>query len=103
MEGGFSLRFKGLRERPAKDDLTILARMTALAMRAARPTAWPSHSFSHLINANFDPSLSGFGLLCGTKPANPFVAGQWSKCSPKGIRQTIGYDCLLKVIWKLVH
>jgi len=75
----------------------------ALAMRAARPTTRSPHSITHLINTNFDAALSGFGFLCGTNPTNPFVAGQWSKCFPKGIRQTIGYNCLLKVIWKLVH
>jgi len=77
--------------------------MMALAMRAARPTTRPSQSFVHFINANSDASFSGFGFLCGTNPTNPFVAGQWSKCFPKGIRQTIGYNCLLKVIWKLVQ
>ena len=75
----------------------------ALAMGAARPTTRPSQSFVHFINANSDASFPGFGFLCGTNPTNPFVAGQWSECFPKSIRQTISCNCPLKVIWKLVH
>ena len=72
-------------------------------MGAARPTAWSSHSFAHLINANLDAAYSSFSFLGGSNPTDPFVAGQWGKCFPKSIRQTIGYDCFLEIIWKLVH
>jgi len=77
--------------------------MMALAMGTARPTAWSPHSFTHLINANLDASVSGFGFLGRSNPTDPFVACQWGKCFPKSIRQTIGYNCILEIIWKFVH
>jgi len=74
-----------------------------LSVRASRPTTWSSHSFVHFINTNFDAALSGFGFLSRSNPTDPFVACQWCECFPKRIRQTIGYDCFLGIIWKLVH
>jgi hypothetical protein len=77
--------------------------MMSLAMGTARPTAWSPHSVTHLINANLDAALSSFGFLSRSNPTDPFVACQWGKCFPKSIRQTIGYDCFLEIIWKFVH
>ena len=77
--------------------------MTNLAMGATRPTAWSPHSLAHLINADFDTPLSGFCFLGGSNPTDPFVLGQGSKSFPKGIRQRIGYYCLMEIVGKLVH
>jgi hypothetical protein len=92
-----------LRKRPAKEDSINLSRMMALAMGAPRPATWPSHSFAHFINTDLDSTYSSFSFFRGSNPTDPFVAGQWSKLFPKVIRQNIGYDCLLKIIWELVH
>jgi hypothetical protein len=45
-----------------------------LAVWAPGPATWPSHSFAHFINTDFDAAYSGFGLFGGNHPTNPFVA-----------------------------
>ncbi len=74
----------------------------ASAVRAAWPTAWPSHSSKHLIDADLDAALPSFFLLGRGNPADPLVSCQRRYIRPHLLDGGIGSDGGAKVRWQLM-
>ncbi|MDB4984702.1 MAG: hypothetical protein JWM20_881 [Patescibacteria group bacterium] len=67
-------------------------------MNASRPAARPAHTFAHLVESDFNAVGAGLFLLCGSNPANPFVAGQGSYVLPYVLHLGVRSDSLLEII-----
>ena len=75
----------------------------ALAVRAARPAAGPTHAFLQFLLSPADTAFSGRLLLGIFNPADEFVAGQRRDVLPGIESQGVGDERKTQIAWKLVH
>ncbi len=78
-------------------------KLTALAMRATGPTTRPAHSFLKLRAHSLDVLPSGFRLLDGENPADPFIAREWRNILPCRSRRWVRSKDLSQISWHFVY
>lgn len=64
------------------------------AMRAARPTARPAHSSTHLIEADLDAAFPSLFFFRRRDPTDPLVLRQRGDCGPEAFHCGVGFDGL---------
>lgn len=72
-------------------------------MRATRPATRPSHTFFQFRANPFDVLASGFRLLNGDSPADPFITRERGNILPLCSRFWIGNESLSQIRWHFVH
>lgn len=69
-------------------------------MRATRPATRPAYSFFQLRAHSLDVLHSGFRLLDGDNPADPFIAGERGNVLPLCQRGGVGNQGFSQIRWQ---
>jgi hypothetical protein len=66
-------------------------------VRATGPTARPTHSSTHLIDADLDAALPSLFFLGRGNPTDPLVSCQWGYIGPEALGSGVGFNGYPKV------
>ena len=69
----------------------------ASAVRASRPTARPSYSTAHLIDADFDAAYPGAFFFGRCNPTDPLVSRKRGDFVPDALCGEVGLDGVLEI------
>jgi hypothetical protein len=69
----------------------------ASAVRASGPTARPSQTTAHLIDADRDAAYPGAFFFCRCDPTDPLVSRKRSDFGPEALCGDVGLDGVLEI------